>query len=282
MHGEQTRRGYDSGFFTKGSAIHSAPLHGVCASGAANDEDDVLTERDRQLVADMELVAAMLANKPAAWREFQTKYERLIQRCILKVTRRFSSLVSPEDVREIHAQLLVSLLANEKHKLRSFDPGRGNKFSSWVGLLAINCAYDYLRALKREPNKTCISEASELQCDLPDPFDHASERQRAEIAQRLLAEFSEKDRVFAALYFGEGLEPAAIAEAMNISVKTVYSKKHKIQSRLEAVLASTGSPIRLRRADDDAVSLRDFTAIEESGTYAIGADDLDEAMSACA
>jgi DNA-binding CsgD family transcriptional regulator len=29
-----------------------------------------------------------------------------------------------------------------------------------------------------------------------------------------------------------------IATKMNISVKTVYSKKHKIQSRLESVLAT--------------------------------------------
>jgi len=145
MHVEQqTRRGFDSGFFMTARAQQELDVD-------VDAGEDALTERDRQLVADMELVAAMLANKPAAWREFQTKYERLIQRCILKVTRRFSSLVSPEDVREIHAQLLVSLLANEKHKLRSFDPGRGNKFSSWVGLLAINCAYDYLRTSRKVP-----------------------------------------------------------------------------------------------------------------------------------
>ena len=43
--------------------------------------------------------------------------------------------------------------------------------------------------------------------------------------------------VLVALYFGEGLEPEQIAERMHISVKTVYSKKHKIQSRLEAMLS---------------------------------------------
>lgn len=40
------------------------------------------------------------------------------------------------------------------------------------------------------------------------------------------------------LYFGEGMEPEQIAEVMNISVKTVYSKKHKIQSRLESLLSN--------------------------------------------
>jgi len=131
------------------------------------------------------------------------------------------------------------------HKLRSFDPERGNRFSSWIGLLAINAAYDYLRSLKREPQKECITEAMELVCHLPDPFELTSEHERATIAQQTLEDFSEKDRAFAALYFGEGMDPQAIADKMNISVKTVYSKKHKIQSRLESVLAARTSPRRI-------------------------------------
>jgi RNA polymerase sigma-70 factor (ECF subfamily) len=192
---------------------------------------------------DDDLIAGMLANDPAAWREFQSRYDRLVIRCITKVTRRFASIVSQDDVREIYATLYVSLLANDMHKLRSFDPERGNRFSSWIGLLAINAAYDYLRTLKREPQKECITEAMDLVCDLPDPFELTCEHERATIAQQTLADFSEKDRTFAALYFGEGMDPQDIADRMNISVKTVYSKKHKIQSRLESVLTS-----RTRRA----------------------------------
>ena len=37
----------------------------------------------------------------------------------------------------------------------------------------------------------------------------------------------------------EGKINKEIGEALNISVKTVYSKKHKIQSRLEAVLGAS-------------------------------------------
>jgi RNA polymerase sigma-70 factor, ECF subfamily len=187
---------------------------------------------------DDDLIAGMLANDPAAWREFQSRYDRLIIRCITKVTRRFASIVSQDDVREVYATLYVSLLGNDMHKLRSFDPERGNRFPSWIGLLAINAAYDYLRTLKREPQKECITEAMELVCELPDPFELTSEHERATIAQKTLEDFSEKDRTFAALYFGEGMDPQDIADRMNISVKTVYSKKHKIQSRLESVLAA--------------------------------------------
>jgi RNA polymerase sigma-70 factor (ECF subfamily) len=153
------------------------------------------------------------------------------------VTRRFASVVSQDDVREIYATLYLSLLSNDKHKLRTFDPERGNRFSSWIGLLAINAAYDYLRTLRREPQKEQLAEATELVAELPDPFELIAERQHAQIAARTLEDFSDKDRAFAALYFGEGMDPAEIAQRMNISVKTVYSKKHKIQSRLESVLS---------------------------------------------
>jgi RNA polymerase sigma-70 factor (ECF subfamily) len=186
---------------------------------------------------DGDLVAGMISNHPAAWREFQSRYDRLILRCITKVTRRFASVVGQDDVREIYATLYVTLLSNEMHKLRSWDPQRGNRLSSWIGLLAINAAYDHLRAMRREPPKTCLTEALDLVAELPDPFELTSELEHAALAARTLAEFSEKDRTFATLYFGEGMAPEEIAAHMNISVKTVYSKKHKIKARLESVLA---------------------------------------------
>ena len=37
-------------------------------------------------VADLELVTAMIVNDARAWRTFQDRYNRLVHRCILKVT----------------------------------------------------------------------------------------------------------------------------------------------------------------------------------------------------
>ncbi len=191
--------------------------------------------QDATAWTDEQLLARLVKSQPLAWREFERRYDRLIDRCILKVTRRFSSVVSQDDVREIGGQLRLALLANDMHKLRTFDPERGNRFSSWIGLLAINCAYDYLRSVRREPGKAALTEATDLAAETPDPFEVVAQRQRANIAQQLLESFSARDRAFAALYFGEGLDPNAIAARMKISVKTVYSKKHKIQARLEAM-----------------------------------------------
>jgi RNA polymerase sigma-70 factor (ECF subfamily) len=194
-------------------------------------------ERSGGLDDDRALLQAMLADDEDAWREFNTRYSRLIYRCITRVTARFSAVVGPDDVREIYGMVCMGLLANDKRKLRSFEPGRGNKLGSWIGMLAIHTAYDFLRGVKREPKRGCLTEAEALSSELPDPYEVCVMRQRAGIVTSLLGRFSDKDREFITLYFGEGLEPEQIAERMGISVKTVYSKKHKIRSRLEALLA---------------------------------------------
>ena len=191
--------------------------------------------------SDMSMVEALVDNDVRAWREFQQRYDRLILRCITKVTKSFSA-VSQDDVREIYAQLYLSLFANDRSKLRAFDPARGSSLSSYIGMLAMHCAYDWLRSARREPQREAMTAAEELSSDQPDPYEAAVAQERASLAARVMQSFSERDRVFAALYFGEGLDPDQIARSMNISVKTVYSKKHKIQSRLEARLSE------LRRA----------------------------------
>ena len=69
------------------------------------------------------------------------------------------------------------------------------------------------------------------------PEDELAKRQMLAIVAEVLAEFSNKDQEFVRMYFVEGLAPEEIADEMGISVKTVYSKKHKIRSRLETMLA---------------------------------------------
>ena len=186
---------------------------------------------------DSSLVRALIADDPRAWREFNTRFSRLVLSTINRVTARFSGVVSPEDLREIYATFCVQLLANDKLKLRSFDPERGNKLSTWLGMLASHTAYDFLRGARREPRRAQMSEAEDLSSSLPDPCESALLRERAVLVSQLLAHFSDKDRAFIQLYFGEGLAAESVAERLNISIKTVYSKKHKIQARLQTLLS---------------------------------------------
>ena len=183
-----------------------------------------------------ELLTRMLLRNGTAWREFHRRYDRLIYRCIHKVTSRFPGSITSEDVREIYAMFLLSLNKRNMHKLRTFDPERGNKLSSWVGMLATNCAWDYLRGVARPPQTTTLADAEQIGSIDDSPFEDVLEKERWAVVNEVLGTFSEKDRDFVRLYYVDGLTPEEIAEEMEISVKTVYSKKHKIRCRLQKAL----------------------------------------------
>src|SRR5262249_47255599 len=153
-----------------------------------------------------QLIAGLLSGSERAWREFHVQYDRLIFRCITKVTSDFTC-INQDDIREIYATLLVQLLSNDMHKLRSFDRNKGNKFSSWIGLLAVNAAYDYLRVIKREPNRAPVTEAECILSDEPSPIEQLELSQRVRQLENALRRFSARDREFVTLYFAEGLEP---------------------------------------------------------------------------
>lgn len=196
--------------------------------------DTTRLTREEELV----LLEGLLAGNQSSWRTFHRQYDRLIYRCIRKVTGSFSSVLRAEDEREIYANLIVQLLSKDKKKLRSYDPARGSRLGTWLGLLATHAAYDYLRSLRREVPRVPLSEAETACYEGASPFDEVEHEEKSRMVKQLLTKLSAKDQMFVKLYFSRGMSPEAVADAMHISVKTVYSKKHKIQTRLESFVAA--------------------------------------------
>lgn len=207
-----------------------------------NEERIDSSDRRRALGAaeDAALVQALCARDPRAWRELERTYGRLIVACVRRVLGRFRSVASEDDVDDVRAIVLSQLVSNDMHRLRSFDASRGVKLGTWLGMLATHAAWDHLRSARRfaAADPDCALDA--LASDAPDAFDVYARRERAEQVDEIFADMSAKDREFLELFLGRGLEPDAIAAEMGISVKTVYSKKHKIRARLEGVLAALG------------------------------------------
>jgi RNA polymerase sigma-70 factor, ECF subfamily len=223
--------GSRKGARSKGTAM-SSPI----PSPSLDRSSRALAVSSYETVCELELVTALVANEPEAWEALTTRYGRLIQSCIQRVTTRFSSVVQKDDASEIYSMLFVQLLANNRGKLRSFAPERGCKLGTWLGLLATHVAYDFLRSIRKIPHATGLAEAETLSGEGPDPAEITLHHEQLSRVQSVLSEFSRKDREFVMLYFAEGLEADEVARRMNISVKTVYSKKHKIQRRLVSLL----------------------------------------------
>ena len=192
------------------------------------------------------LLEAVLAKDQAAWIELIRRYRALMFRCITKVAARYDAVLANEDANEIFGDLCWNLLRDDMRKLRAYDPARGAKLGSWLGLLAINTAYDYLRQTARRPMLDRLENAPERPGDGPSALDALMEKERWGYLNHLLADFSERDRRFVELYYGHGLLPEEVAAAMGISVKTVNSKKNKLRTKLQALAAHTRE--RERRA----------------------------------
>lgn len=204
-----------------------------CACGASpSAHDSHHAPLEARSDDELRLVAGMIAGEDRAWREFEQRYARTIQRCITSITSRFTAVVGADDVREVYATFCIRLLEGDKHKLRTFDSERGYSLKSWFGMLAVQTTYEYLRKKKRETGRDKKGGEGVMGAASPDPYEQCWERERTRIASSLLVQFSERDREFFTLYYDEGWTPERIAERMGISVKTVYTKKHKLVSRL--------------------------------------------------
>ena len=107
---------------------------------------------------DLELLPRLLAKEGKAWREFHSRFDRLVYRCIHKVTNRFRNSVSDDDVQDIFAQFLVRITAKDFRKLCQFSPDRGTKLGTWLGMIATNVAWDHLRSVSRRPQCIEISD----------------------------------------------------------------------------------------------------------------------------
>jgi RNA polymerase sigma-70 factor (ECF subfamily) len=195
---------------------------------------------------DRELLKCVLRNDPRGWTELVRRYRPLIYRCITKVTLKYAPTLSSADLDEIYADVMMQLVRDDMHKLRIYNPARGTKLGSWIGMLSVNAAYDFLRSAGRRPllDKVDGTLDPHEECDRT-PLDELIEKERWEHLNSLLAEFTDKDRMFVELYYQKGMEADEIAAEMQISLKTVYSKKHKIRAHLVRLLDSLAesSPI---------------------------------------
>src|SRR3954469_13832929 len=135
------------------------------------------TRNSYDSLSDTDLVKAVLAGEPAAWPTFYAKHERLVYSCIRKVLYRYHAQYNDEDLEDLASATALNIVKDDFKKLRMFDPNRGYKLSSWVGLIATNTAHDALR--RRGPDEsgraTSVDEAGDHSDDLAQDTPRADE-----------------------------------------------------------------------------------------------------------
>jgi RNA polymerase sigma-70 factor (ECF subfamily) len=189
------------------------------------------------MTSDQDLLEDVLRGDGRAWQELLRRYRGLIYRCIARVIAR-GGFRGRADMDEVYAEILLQLVRDDMRKLRAYDPGRGVKLGTWIGMIAGNAAYDFLRGAARRPMLDRDDDAAVEVGDTRErgPLAMLIEKERWRHANALLGGLTERDRRFVELYYRRGLDADEVAAEMQISRKTVYSKKHKIRAQLARAL----------------------------------------------
>lgn len=192
--------------------------------------------RDAQALSDLHLLQRVCTGDHEAFETFYHRFRNLIVACTSRVCHRSGVRLQSDDLADLLSEVTLNMVAKDYRRLRLYRTDGGCSVSSWVGVIASSTAHDFLRRERRrrlEPMADADLERIAPAVDSPD-MDLIDREQRSFVDQAL-SSFSERDRHFVELYFVDALEPEAIAEKMNVSVSTVYSKKAKIKTRLRAL-----------------------------------------------
>lgn len=198
------------------------------------------TEQER--AEELDLLRQVLEGEQSAWTRFCQRYESLIVGCVLRVMRRYNATFNSEDLADMVAEVWVTLLRDDLRKLRLYDPQRGYKVASWLGLLATNCTIDQLRL--RASETTYLEDLScvdSLLVDSSRPDAGLEAEEAARLAQRALGQLTREERQFVFHCFHEERNPAELARDLGIAVNTVYSRKFKIREKLVRIVADLNS-----------------------------------------
>lgn len=193
---------------------------------------------DAQIADEQHLLRRVLRGDQKGWSEFCRRYERLIASCVIKVLRRYSACYSADDLADLTAEVWVALLRDDLRKLRLYDPSKGYRLASWVGLIAVNSTIDQLRQRSAEcaslDDLTCVDR---VLVDPRRPDAGLEQHESAVLARRALEQLSGEERAFVVSCYHEERRPEEIARELGVALNTVYSRKFKIRAKLVRIVA---------------------------------------------
>jgi len=209
--------------------------------------EDCLVMSD--LSNDLALLTACISGSKEAWDAFVGRFSKLIFFAINKTLRLHNYSLDQDVADDLFNSVFVSLLDNDYKKLRQFEGRDGCSLTSWVRLITINRAIDFLRGCKQHISLDDNSDHKQPLVDrLPDRnTSFEEELDRADTSRALkkaIEELPESDRLFMKLFYEKELPPEEIALIMNVSVNTVYSKKNRVREKLQKILIDKGAIAR--------------------------------------
>jgi len=177
--------------------------------------------------------------KRGAWEAFVAQYSRLIYYSIQRACQLKSYPVTPEELEDLFHEIFELLIKDDCKKLRQYRGDRGCSVATWLRTIATRHVLDHIRRSGRTylrvdfeaESEEALAESS-LQEPALSPEEMLLIKEREEIVSQAIAELSEEDRRFVELYYLKELPPEDVAQALRVTVSTVYSRVSRLKSKI--------------------------------------------------
>ena len=201
---------------------------------------------DYNKLSDRELLKKCIEDNPDAGDFFVEKYSNLIYSSIHKTLKRYSANCLEDDIADMHNNIFESLFKDDRRKLKQFRGENNCTLATWLGVIAMNNALNFISrnkvhcSLDDNPAQDTFNIYKILGTDsqVLDQLIDAEEKQLLEIA---ISELKANDILLIKHYSRDNRKPEEIAELMNITTSTVYSKISRIKEKLKKILENIDS-----------------------------------------
>ena len=195
---------------------------------------------DSDNLSEKELLNTCIQGNKEAWDAFVERYTNLIYHTINKTLKTYHADSLYQDLDDIHNNVFLSLMENDYRKLRQYEGRNGCTVSSWLMVVTTNFT---LNIIKRQKSYIPIDDATgdsmsvieKISNPQPQPEEELADVEYGKILQELIKGLNTNDMLFLKLYYEKELPPEEIAEMLNLTVSTVYSKKNRVREKLKKI-----------------------------------------------
>jgi RNA polymerase sigma-70 factor, ECF subfamily len=179
---------------------------------------------------DRDLLRRCFGKEPGSWNDFVDRFLSLIYHCIHYTAHLRSAPVTPEDVEDIAAEVLLQFVADDYKSLRQF---RGKaSLATYVTVIARRTCIHELN--RRQTVRNDIRRGvSRIETEPADESEAAAKGvESLEEVERLLRKLSGKEREIVRLYYLQGWTYEEISTEVNVPVNSIGAILHRARKKL--------------------------------------------------
>ncbi|MCS6866538.1 MAG: sigma-70 family RNA polymerase sigma factor [Gemmataceae bacterium] len=178
---------------------------------------------------DRDLLRRCLNREPGSWNDFVDRFLSLIYHTIGYTAHLRSARITPEDVEDIAAEILLRIVADNFKVLRDFR--KESSLATYITVIARRIAVHEIA--RRQKVKEAIQRGDALLAQ-PEPEDVAAQKslERLDEVERLLRRLRGKDREIVRMYYLEGRTYEEISTEVDVPVNTIGAILSRARKKL--------------------------------------------------